>query len=407
MKVLLLGNGFDLNHNFPTSYSDFLNTLNFLISAERSIITTIGHVFGNEILQEKCKNIKDAYKVHAKIYNETNLEKEAIEQMVEKAQNNYWFYYLSERIAEKNTWIDFEKEIVRVLDAFEDVLSSDEAFFEKEKHAYLRLYMYNDIENKCIIKRFSFFYDEMETDYGFDSSVLAIRNEFVREKIIGSGVIYLCEDKIAEELYASLRELADLLKQYLKLFVDMPAQKYAELRIKPRFSSLKETIEAAQQVYSFNYTNTYEILYRPNIVEHIHGNTNANIVLGVNPDAKDDVHSIDTTFLQFKKYFQRTFYSTDYAFLRKLYMQIQEVPHEKIELYVVGHSLDVTDKDIIKLVFENAKKICIFHHSNQAAKEHIRNLVEIYGKDGLDRLRMEKNLVFLPLSGVEWIMPEA
>lgn len=30
MKVLLLGNGFDLNHKFPTSYINFLNTVMFL-----------------------------------------------------------------------------------------------------------------------------------------------------------------------------------------------------------------------------------------------------------------------------------------------------------------------------------------------------------------------------------------
>lgn len=400
MKVLLLGNGFDLNHKFPTSYVDFLYTLDYLSSVDISSISTIGHVFGNEDLQKKCKNIKDAYSAHARIYDEVSLDKDVVEQMIAVAKNNYWFKYLFESIAEKNTWIDFEKEIVRVLEAFEDFLQSD-YFFERDKQVHFKFFAYTNAENKCIIKNFDFFYDVTKNVHGYDAGILMIHERFVKEKIKGSGMLHTCNDKIASDLYEALRDLADLLKQYLKLFVDIPAQKYVELGIKPRFASLT----SANQVYSFNYTNTYEILYRSNIVEHIHGNTDENIVLGVNPDIKDEVHSIDTTFLQFKKYFQRTFYSTDYGFLRKIYSQTKVVPHEKIELYVVGHSLDVTDKDIIKLVFENAKSICIFHHNDQAAKDHIRNLVEIYGKDGLDRLRMEKNLVFLPQSGVDWIMP--
>ena len=38
MNVLLLGNGFDLNHMFPTSYINFLNTVNFLLEVDRESI---------------------------------------------------------------------------------------------------------------------------------------------------------------------------------------------------------------------------------------------------------------------------------------------------------------------------------------------------------------------------------
>ena len=43
MKVLLLGNGFDLNHKFPTSYINFLNTVTFLKEIDREKISTIEH----------------------------------------------------------------------------------------------------------------------------------------------------------------------------------------------------------------------------------------------------------------------------------------------------------------------------------------------------------------------------
>ena len=75
-------------------------------------------------------------------------------------------------------------------------------------------------------------------------------------------------------------------------------------------------------------------------------------------------------------------------------------------LYVIGHSLDATDKDIIKLIFESVDKIYVLYHSETSATSQIRNLVEMYGKQGLDRLRAEKNLCFLKQSGVEWDLKE-
>ncbi len=174
-----------------------------------------------------------------------------------------------------------------------------------------------------------------------------------------------------------------------------------DMGIKAKFASLP----SSTQVYSFNYTNTYEILYSLSNVDHIHGNTESSIVLGVNPDEKDEIYSIDTSFLQFKKYFQRTFYSTDNSFLKKEYDTQNIRTLEGIDLYVIGHSLDVTDKDIIKLVFDSATRITVLYHSDISVKSQIKNLVEMFGKEGLDRLRAKKDLCFVRQSDVEWIVP--
>lgn len=400
MDVLLLGNGFDLNHKFPTSYINFLNTVNFLIDSDREKLSMIGHIFGNEALQKKDSFIAECYEVHSRVYDGITIDKEVVEGMVVSAQNNLWFNYLSDSVAKNMTWIDFEKEIVRVLEAFTDFFES--GLIMRLKNALVfDLSSYKDGENKYIINCFPFFFEKYENRIGLNSEMMQIKDEYVIEEISGSGTYHLREDEIIAELYKSLRELADILKLYLKLFVDAPATEYVSLGIKPRFASLA----AAGQVYSFNYTNTYELLYRPNIVDHIHGNTNTDIILGVNPDKTDEVHSIDTAFLQFKKYFQRTFYSTDNTFLKKIYMQQKLRTLDGTNLYVVGHSLDVTDKDIIQMVFGIVDKIFILYHSDISAKSQIRNLVEIYGKQGLDRLRAEKELCFLKQSEVEWILP--
>ena len=56
-------------------------------------------------------------------------------------------------------------------------------------------------------------------------------------------------------------------------------------------------------------------------------------------------------------------------------------------LYVIGHSLDSTDEDVIRQVFESAKTIRILYHNETSIKNQIKNLVEIYGKEGPDVLQ--------------------
>ena len=157
-------------------------------------------------------------------------------------------------------------------------------------------------------------------------------------------------------------------------------------------------------VFTFNYTNTFEYLYSASgTVEHIHGNVNSDIVLGVNPDEKDELYEMDTTFLQFKKYFQRIFLGTDVKYINRIQNLLTTKKYDNgYTLYVIGHSLDVTDKDIITELFELANRIIILYHSKSAVKGYIKNLVEIYGKEGFDRIRLSKNLNFLPQAELDW-----
>ena len=139
------------------------------------------------------------------------------------------------------------------------------------------------------------------------------------------------------------------------------------------------------------------------MVDHIHGNTQTHIVLGVNPDKNDNLSNMDTSFLQFKKYFQRTFFRTDHSYIKSIQAHNTTPRNNDNHLFVVGHSLDSTDKDIIMQIFRMAKKITILYHKESSVKNLICNLVEMYGKDGLDELRIERDLQFLPQAAIEWV----
>ena len=71
---------------------------------------------------------------------------------------------------------------------------------------------------------------------------------------------------------------------------------------------------------------------------------------------------------------------------------------KKISLTVMGHSLDVSDRDIIVELFNASDSITILYHSQGALETYVRNLVRIFGKQGLDELRAAKSLKFHPLA---------
>ena len=63
-------------------------------------------------------------------------------------------------------------------------------------------------------------------------------------------------------------------------------------------------------------------------------------------------------------------------------------------MLVIGHSLDITDKDILMELFDISHRITIKYHKKEVVASYIENLVTMYGKEGFDRLRTKKHLRF-------------
>lgn len=404
MNYFLVGNGFDLNHKFPTRYIDFLHTVQFLIKHKSDKFDTVGEVLGSKELTELNPFIKECYEKHRNIYNSTYLDEDTIQNIISSAEDNMWFKYFCNCTPRNIGWIDFEKEILNVLEMFERFFDVDDFFLCNGVIAFDSERVPENVEDKFILSQFKFILDFGTQVSAGTSRVIKLKDNYCIEKVVGSSSFYLNVDEIVSDLYKSLRVLADVLRKYLFCFVDLPAKEYLKMGIKPKFIGLP----TPNRVYSFNYTNVFEELYENPMIDHIHGNTNSNIVLGVNPDMNDEIGTIDTTFLQFKKYFQRAFYKTDLDFLDNIKNQRNSrlAFNNDIRLYVIGHSLDSTDEDLITQIFDISDEILILYHDDISVKNQIKNLVNIYGKEGFDKLREEKELMFLPQSDVKWIFPE-
>ena len=205
-------------------------------------------------------------------------------------------------------------------------------------------------------------------------------------------------------------------------------------------------------VLSFNYSNTYERIYgrekekekeKEIQYDYIHGKADVNknmktcnLVLGIDEYLEDDRKDTDLEFIAFKKYFQRIYKSTGNAYLewvdkiKKDYDEYVEkvsltkkgetgttetkylrqrpssIQCPEHTLYIFGHSLDVTDRDILRLFIcnDNVQTKIFYYQKDENDKttlgKLIKNLVRIMGQDELIRRTggEHKTIEFIPQS---------
>lgn len=383
MNILLLGNGFDLYHGLPTKYVNFLNTVSYLANSVQKETKTVGDVFGKPELHKNDKGIASSYQKYKATYDKVPLDNEAIQKIVEIGKKNIWFSFLLKSFNNDIGWIDFEQEIAIVVRSFEELLRDARTTIAPNKRL-------SSPEARYLVRVFNFY---MDSNYsGGSSSTFSVNDDYCIEYPLGSKNKIINKEKIVDTLIVALSELAEGLKLYLRCFVDnvvMALKADGEI-------ALCKALLYTNYTITFNYTNTYELLYSNNQTFHLHGNVNDRIILGINPDSADDIETIDTSFIAFKKYYQRVLYETDVEYLHWLTDNRETV--EDRNLLIMGHSLDVTDKDILYELIECATDITILYHDEASKAQYISNLVKIFGREGFIQLRAMKNLTLLPLN---------
>ena len=204
--------------------------------------------------------------------------------------------------------------------------------------------------------------------------------------------------------------------EYLHYFVDemLPSLKESDV-----IDDVIDFVKDAHYIITMNYTSTFEKLYFPNKrydfqqLVHYHGQVadGKRIVVGVNSNDADEYHNgkkPDTTYICFKKYFQRILYNFDRNYLKLIQKQnyINEkykndpiyIPSNKTNvLSVIGHSLNESDADLIRDLFSSCCKYNVYYHDFQALGGYIRNLTKIFGKQEFENMRRNGILEFIPL----------
>ena len=413
MKILLIGNGFDLEHGLPTSYMDFLDfcqrveriyTLNPEVTPEIYERNNLEDWKGNVVLKENLRAAFESRKYQDRLpENDVDGREPIVEskslfnEMHNCLRANPWLrHFLHCTQDTGRNWIDFEAEIRKVVQALELLRGHLEQNHEPESldwHSHLAIHTF------C-----------QYTDENFPDDLRDIPPL----------------EHFATTLDWELCRFIRALEIYIAGFV----QEISVERKSPDIEQLQP-----DRVLSFNYSNTYERVYgagRDIVYDYIHGkadlNSNAKtsqLVLGIQEYLSDDRKDQDLLFLPFKKYFQRIYKSTDNAYLSwahqfqeeetryrrnvqsflagesvpqpkapgrpHYFTDLASIPHTTHELYVFGHSLDVTDGDVLRRLIcnDNVQTTIFYQHKDADDKsslaKKIRNLVRVIGQDELIR----------------------
>ena len=267
MNILVIGNGFDLAHELPTKYTDFLEFVK-VIKQALSKEGLAGINWGN-IDAEVEKFLR--FNKRKGQQNFTS-KKQIWEDLI---NDNIWIEYFLPIYTDrerngKDGWIDFESEISSVIQSLdEDIITFD---FENNTQLISNVFLsarYCDANPQITYKQLR---DKLLSDLG---------------RLIRAFEIYLCE-------YVRNIEIQKKSPDIEKLEID--------------------------KVLSFNYTDTFFKLYKTatgtkedkDSFDYIHGKAaisstieSNNIVLGIDEYLPDHRKNKDVEFIAFKKYYQR------------------------------------------------------------------------------------------------------
>ena len=353
MNILIIGNGFDLAHGLPTRYDDFLD----FCERARRIYTFREDASLNEYKSDNIDNwemnddirnaLLEAFTKRdcQKNFNDDNTynlnvttSNEFLNELYTHIDENAWLeYFLKYRSSIGGNWIDFETEISKVIQVLDEAISLKESGRELKEMQKGRHNLLIDIHK---------------------ASEGSMQKAFKDVTALSDFAVFLDSE---------LGRLVRALEIYIVEFVG-------------RIPVIEKNVDIEKlnldHVLSFNYSDTYERIYSKGMeveCDYIHGkadisknvNTN-NLVLGIDEYLDDDKKDKELELLSFKKFYQRIYKSTGnrylewvdeikdgYANYLKPHSISGEVEYPKHNLYIFGHSLDITDQDVLKMFICN------------------------------------------------------
>jgi hypothetical protein len=378
MNILVLGNGFDVAHGLKTQYKDFINSVEItddLIKSEKSIRVDKWEKFDKNTIPKGLSN-KLKQIVKTKLHDNSLLRK-----FYGYFDRNFWFKYFKNindlnkkrEILGEYTWIDFEREIKKVCQEIE------ESMYE---NGHLKD-LYEDIDINEALSKYVQYFDDIDKLYNYA--------------------------KIITRLETDLRRLTDALDVYINEFVN--TQKCESLS--PDIIS-----HEVDKVLTFNYSKTYERYYdiRNNVeFDYIHGKAGkiyrdtdrpdykreySYLVLGYDEDEELSKDKSVSLFASFKKYYQRILIETDNRYLdwvQKFKDSKEDSKDEIHEVYFFGHSMDVTDKDVIRtLILNENVHTTIYYHSEGEKMKKLKNLISVLGYNEFLQYVQGNRITFQP-----------
>jgi hypothetical protein len=228
MKILVIGNGFDLEHGLPTKYKDFLD-----------FIKTINEIFVDDWLNKGDKeyynwisginglndNLREYFLLNKLQNNNIIIE------LLQLSKDNIWIkYFIDNMNYEKEGWIDLESEISHVIKCFE----------------YMKNYSEYNRKGLGWPK-------EQEQDRAYKQEIVQKIIDYSKLDIESFELI----GKKLQEIISMLNEHLNNLIRCLEIYLEDLVGKIKVEYIAPDLENFKP-----DTVLSFNYTKIHEKYYK-------------------------------------------------------------------------------------------------------------------------------------------------
>lgn len=379
-KILITGNGFDLFHHLPTKYGHFMSIMRTIEKNKFNKEVPFEELFGD------CfkRDFKGDYNLIVANYKVENIKFDylKIKELGDLLKSNNWYRHFS-KITEIETWIDFESEIENVLNQISSLIRLAE-----KKRAGEKFFKNDDLNIYIDFSEFDFCDKGVIGGVSIDDKYINLRTDKFDAKAVLNKMGILLNNFIA------------IFNVYLSHIVLQFYDSYND--------DLKIPVNYIDFFYSFNYTPTLEYIYNKNInVVYLHGQTQSdnaiqNIVLGVD-EIPNEIVLLNG--FEFSKYFQKIIKKTNNSLL-EIPDKSTYISEENI-FYIFGHSLDKSDKEYIKHIFDflekdytNTSGVVVFYYDEKDNKGKVKNLFSYIKKDVIVDLNASGRLVFVEINKI-------
>lgn len=450
MNILIVGNGFDLSHYLPTKYDHFMDVMGAIEAKDtgglpenleekeidewlnllektfqkREGIASTSHGMAFDELFSKTRDPKFIEKTK-EFYLTESVEMCAkdVLRLQYRLELNCWYQYFKKHVNDVKTWIDFEQKIEEVLSSFAQAMSFIEQINNKSENSFTLGNLENTVgkRNTIVLNCFHIF-ENKGMHKGFNAKFCYGKND-------KNG---MNPSSFLEFTHKQLEELIEIFNLYLELIVSKLFQN-TMIEINAKEWSYPD------KIFSFNYTNTYQRLHDSVNVEYLHGSCGEyqNIVLGVSDLEDESLKKIKA--YGFTKYQQKLFKDTNYLFLDNFKSKVNRFKEDLIgfnksyahnsseiyqhelkqrfglnlNVYIWGHSLDISDKDYILDLFslnddiDRNVRVIVYYFDKTAKFSLLNNLLAILDKDKVEQWMKNKWLCFKPNPEIKFLAQES
>lgn len=359
-RIVLIGNGFDLAAGLKTSYVQFITSF-----AKKAVKTSLeNREFQSEILNIKMKNFNPANSIDK--YFEQVDKRETAQDTLDYIKNIAEIQYKNDLVREiiknhhEKRWVDLEQ-----------------YYFERLKTHFHKYSIDRDktTELKKII----------DLNECMDGLTIEL-NKYMKEIQTTSNLTYSS---------SPLSQVIDTCEAPLK-------RRIASLVPRHDRENVPENI-----VYvNFNYTDTVKKLTDNSFQKlnklhiHIHGSINNNenpIIFGYGDDTAEEYDKLE---ISGENELLRKIKSFQYPRSHNYHNLLNILSSEEFDVFIMGHSCGLSDKTLLRTIFEHENCLCIqnFHYLGETEDFYKRMEISRHFSD--KKLMRERILPFDPLSTI-------